>query len=141
LTGRDKSVEIKWPANSLVSRYHQYELLTNELKDAYAASSIVVCRAGLGTLTELANLAKPLILIPLPNTHQEDNADYLKNKKAVLVLDQKNITAEILFSEIKKLLSDENLQAELSQNITQVIKKHATSQIIDLIFKIKHGRV
>lgn len=141
LTGQGKSVGIKWPNNSLTSRYHQYELLTNELKDAYAASSIVVCRAGLGALTEFANLAKPLILIPLPNTHQEENADYLKNKKAALVLDQKNLTTEILFSEIKKLLSDGNLQAELSQNIAQVMKKHATSQIIDLIFKIKRGRV
>jgi UDP-N-acetylglucosamine--N-acetylmuramyl-(pentapeptide) pyrophosphoryl-undecaprenol N-acetylglucosamine transferase len=141
LTGQGKSVEIKWPNNSLTNRYHQYELLTNELKDAYAVSSIIVCRAGLGTLTELANLAKPLILIPLPGTHQEDNGNYLKNKKAALVLNQENLTAEILFLEIKKLLADKNLQAELSQNIAQVMKKHGASQIIDLIFNIKRGRI
>lgn len=141
LTGRGKSTEVKWPAGSLPSRYHQYELLTNELKDVYAASDFVVCRAGLGALTELAALAKPLILIPLPGTHQEDNGNYLKNKKAAVVLNQKGLTNKILFQEIKGLLEDKILQEELSRNISRVMKKNAASQIVDLIFNIKRQKI
>ncbi len=44
---------------------------------AYAASDLVICRAGMGTLSELAALSKPAIVIPIPDSHQEQNAEQL----------------------------------------------------------------
>ncbi len=46
----------------------------SQMKNAYACADIVVARAGLGTLSELACLSKPSILIPIPHSHQEENA-------------------------------------------------------------------
>lgn len=141
LTGRDKSVNIKWIDEKNRNRYHQYEFLTDDLRDAYAVSQIVVSRAGLGTLTELANLEKPTILIPLPETHQEINANYFKDKNAAVVLNQSELTPEMFLFEIKKLLTDENRQQILAGNMAKIIKKHAVSAIIDIIFNIVRGRV
>jgi UDP-N-acetylglucosamine--N-acetylmuramyl-(pentapeptide) pyrophosphoryl-undecaprenol N-acetylglucosamine transferase len=62
---------------------------------AYAASDIVLCRAGISTITELANLGKIGIIIPMPNTHQEENAVYLGMQKAAIIGSQNFITPEI----------------------------------------------
>ena len=53
-----------------------------------AASDLVVSRCGLGVLTELAALEKPAILIPIPHSHQEDNANLFASRSAAVVLSQ-----------------------------------------------------
>ena len=50
----------------LAARYHVRALVGEELGDLYAAASLVVGRAGAGTVTELAALGLPAILVPLP---------------------------------------------------------------------------
>ncbi|MBM3204932.1 hypothetical protein FJZ48_03065, partial [Candidatus Uhrbacteria bacterium] len=53
---------------------------------AYAAADIVIARAGIGTLSEVAALKKPVILIPLPSAHQEANARAFEEQGAALVI-------------------------------------------------------
>ncbi|MFN2343342.1 MAG: glycosyltransferase, partial [Desulfonatronovibrio sp.] len=63
----------------------------DDMKDAYAFASLVVCRAGATTLAELCVTGKPSILIPFPyatHNHQMTNARYLEHQGAALVLDQ-----------------------------------------------------
>ncbi len=57
---------------------------------AYAASMLVVCRAGATTIAELTRLGKPAILVPYPRAaanHQAENARTLVEAGAALVLD------------------------------------------------------
>ena len=56
-----------WPPE-IQQRYHVVERVGDELPDVYAAADLVIGRAGAGTVSELAYLGKPSILIPLPGT-------------------------------------------------------------------------
>ena len=62
--------------------YHPIETVHEGMGDLINRSDIVFSRAGMGILGELSVLKKDSILIPLPGTHQEENAKYFQSKKA-----------------------------------------------------------
>ena len=114
--------------------YISFEFLNiNQMAEAYAAADIVVSRAGMGVLTELSYLGKPAILIPMPDSHQEDNAEIFKKKNAAIVLNQKELAAGQFVGEIKKLLEDKSLREKLGENIGKIIKKGAGERIGEII--------
>ncbi|MBU0706873.1 UDP-N-acetylglucosamine--N-acetylmuramyl-(pentapeptide) pyrophosphoryl-undecaprenol N-acetylglucosamine transferase [Patescibacteria group bacterium] len=119
--------------------YHGYEFLVEEMKDAYAVADIVVCRAGIGSLTEIAALEKPSIVIPMPDTHQEKNGAFLKRFNAAVVLDQKSIDSDFLVNVILGFLANIDWQSVLKKNIKKIAKLDAreqlTAQLISLIKK------
>lgn len=117
-------------------RFHVYQLMVDKYKEALAVADIVVSRCGLGSLSELTQLAMPSILIPMPNTHQEDNVKPFIDKKAAVVLNQKELTPEILSENIKRLLANKEKQKELAENIQKVIKSGAAKAITDIVFEI-----
>lgn len=109
---------------------------SNEMAMAYQAADIVITRAGMGALSELAYLAKPIIIIPMPDSHQEANARYFQDKKAAIVLNQKELTPENLTQEIQTLLKDFKKQTTLSKNIKSTIKKDGKKEIAEIIEKL-----
>ncbi len=97
-----------------------------------ASSDLVISRAGAGTLFEIIGLEKPSIIIPSPNVannHQYYNAKELKENKVIEVLEEKEITKEVLASKINKLLSDLEKRKELKKNMVEY-KKIQPSEII-----------
>ena len=42
-----------------------------------ASVDLVICRAGLGSISEMSLLNKPTFLVPLPNSHQQQNAELI----------------------------------------------------------------
>ncbi|MEA3464105.1 MAG: undecaprenyldiphospho-muramoylpentapeptide beta-N-acetylglucosaminyltransferase [Patescibacteria group bacterium] len=136
ITGKSK-VPNYIPQYSAGINYKFFEFLNaGQMAQAYAAADVAVSRCGMGVLTELSYLAKPAILIPIPNSHQEENAEIFKEKKAAIVLDQKELTAGKLADNIKKLLDDKMLRDKLSNNISRVIKRGANKKIAEIINKI-----
>ena len=128
ITGKNKSYGLR------VAGYENYEFLNAEqMSQAYAAADIVVSRAGMGVLTELSYLGKPAILISMPDSHQEDNAEIFKEKHAAIVLNQKELTAEKITENIKNFLDNRELQNKLSSNIKTVIKKGANEKIVKIV--------
>ncbi len=73
-------------------RYHAVEFLTDAMAHAYAAADLVVTRAGIGTLSELAALAKPAVIVPMPRSHQEENAAHFSAAGAAITLDEITVT-------------------------------------------------
>jgi UDP-N-acetylglucosamine--N-acetylmuramyl-(pentapeptide) pyrophosphoryl-undecaprenol N-acetylglucosamine transferase len=134
VTGKEKAPLIKGDRGIIKDNYKSFEFLNREqIAEAYATADIVVSRAGMGVLSELSNLGKPAILIPMPDSHQEENAGIFKEKEAAVVLEQKKLTPEELIKNIKKLLDDEILRKKLSSNIEKVIKKGANEKIAERI--------
>lgn len=67
-----------------------YEFLDAErMRAAYAAADFVVTRAGMGALSEIVALQKPCIIVPIPDSHQEANAQAFAKADAAIVLDQR----------------------------------------------------
>lgn len=105
----------------LQQRYVVQERVGDELPNLYAAASLVVGRAGAGTVAELAALGKPSILIPLPGTggdEQTVNARVLADADGAILLPQAELSPGRLVKEIQALLQSDRLvnigQAALS---------------------------
>ncbi|MBI3290856.1 UDP-N-acetylglucosamine--N-acetylmuramyl-(pentapeptide) pyrophosphoryl-undecaprenol N-acetylglucosamine transferase [Candidatus Falkowbacteria bacterium] len=127
LTGGKVDREARHP------RYHDYEFLIEQLKDAYTVADLVVTRAGMAALTELAALKKPIIAVPIPNSHQEDNAGLFAKNNAAIILAEDNLTARDFFEAIKETLADKPRLENLSRNIGKVLGTDAAEKIVKMI--------
>jgi UDP-N-acetylglucosamine--N-acetylmuramyl-(pentapeptide) pyrophosphoryl-undecaprenol N-acetylglucosamine transferase len=133
VTGYGKKVETDIKSKD----YQVFEFLNQtEILSLMATADLVISRCGLGALTELASLAKPVILIPIPNSHQEENAAVFEERDACLLLNQNSLNSEILFTEVKKILADDKLRGRLSNNISKIMKPDAARNIAAIIFEI-----
>ncbi|MBU4257365.1 undecaprenyldiphospho-muramoylpentapeptide beta-N-acetylglucosaminyltransferase [Patescibacteria group bacterium] len=133
ITGKDKITNYKLQ----ITNYKLFEFMNiEELIKVYTVADIVVSRCGMGVLTELSYLGKPAILIPMPDSHQEENAAIFAKKKAAIVLNQEELTPEKLADNIKKLLNDEMLRGKLSGNIKTIIKRGANERIAEIVKNI-----
>jgi len=116
-------------------KYFSFEHGTREqILDAFSKASLVVTRAGMGTLAELSALGKPTIIVPMPDSHQEHNAVYFAERNAALVIAQAD-GEESLLKEIISLLKDEKRKEQLSKAIVNAFPHDAISCIIEQIKK------
>ena len=91
----------------------------SDMAAAYAAATLVVSRAGAGTISELELMGKACVLVPSPNVaedHQTKNARALESRgAAVLVTDAE--AREKLLPTVEGLISDparlENMKKEI----------------------------
>ena len=104
----------------------------------YAASDIIISRAGASSVSELCIVGKPVIFIPSPNVaedHQTKNAQSIVDKKGALLLKESELDAE--FSLVfEALLKDQGKQSQLSENIKQLAMPEATKTIVDEVVKL-----
>jgi UDP-N-acetylglucosamine--N-acetylmuramyl-(pentapeptide) pyrophosphoryl-undecaprenol N-acetylglucosamine transferase len=109
-----------------------------EMDLAYAAADIVVSRAGAISISELAIVKKPVILVPSPNVaedHQTKNAMTLVNNNAAILV--KDIQArEKLGKEIVALIKDLKKQQTLTENIGILSHPNAAEVIAKEIIKL-----
>ena len=114
-------------------RYQAHDFLAEQLKNAYAISDLVITRAGLSTLTELSALGKPAIIIPIPNSHQHDNAiEFFKNN-AALMIEEKNLTPQDFANAVKEVVQDKAQLQNLTRNILQIMPQNAAKNIVKMI--------
>lgn len=122
--------------NKIKNRYHNFEFLTDHYLDALFVSDLIISRAGINFITELAYIKKPALLIPVRDSHQEDNALYFQKLNAVEVLLEKNINQ--LSHKIQTLLNDKKQLDKLADNIskntiTQSTKGSIVQQIVNFL--------
>ena len=105
------------------SLYKQFSFLPHtEVLELMQRATLVVSRCGLGVLTELAALQKPALLIPMPHSHQEDNAQVFTATDAAIVKEEKYLTPEIFVSTLQELLQNKTRLSEIASHVSQVIK-------------------
>lgn len=125
----------KLAAGYINPRYHPVDFLISELSDVYAASDLIVTRAGLATLSELSVIAKPLLVMPLPDSHQEANATELEKHQAVVVLSEKKTTAAEFVTIVRNLILDQSKLESLSRNIRLIMPPNGAEAIAKLIYE------
>ena len=109
-----------------------------ELQEAMCASEILVCRSGAITITEIANLGKPSILVPLPNVshnHQQYNAEVLEKVGAAKIIQNDELSANLLHEKIEEMLLKCNLE-EMGENAKKVRIENAQDKIYGEIQKL-----
>lgn len=97
--------------------YLACELLDAEsMRRAYAAADVVVTRAGMGALAEIAALSKPAIVVPIPNSHQIENIRAFSSAKAALYVSQDQPDfSDILLQQTKDLLTDADRRSAMGR--------------------------
>ena len=103
------------------------------------AADVVICRAGAMTLTELAMLGKPAILIPSPNVtdnHQYKNAKALADKGAAVLIEEKELSAERIAAEIEKLYCNRELREKMSAAVAEFANPQVNEQIYGEISRL-----
>ena len=134
ITGKDKFPNSRISQFPNSQNYKHFDFLNiDQMAEAYAAADVVVSRAGMGVLTELSCLGKPAILIPMPDSHQEENAEIFGEKEAAVVLNQKELAGGQFAKEIEKLVNDKSLREKLNKNISEAIKRGAGERMVKII--------
>lgn len=111
----------------------------NNMHTVMAAADLVVSRAGAITLSELAVMAKPSVLIPSPNVvrhHQEQNARELEEHGAAIVLTEDALTPELLYKTISDTVGNRELLCKMAENSYRLAKPEALDEIYSLIKKM-----
>jgi UDP-N-acetylglucosamine--N-acetylmuramyl-(pentapeptide) pyrophosphoryl-undecaprenol N-acetylglucosamine transferase len=79
------------------------------LPERIAQSHLVIARSGASTVSEVAAIGRPALLVPFPfalDADQASNAAELARTGAVTVIDQKIFTPERLAEELRQALAD-----------------------------------
>jgi UDP-N-acetylglucosamine--N-acetylmuramyl-(pentapeptide) pyrophosphoryl-undecaprenol N-acetylglucosamine transferase len=105
---------------------------------AYSVADLIISRAGAGSISEFCFLGKAVILVPSPNVaedHQTKNAQALVDKKAAILIPDRD-ALEKLVPEALKIVRDDDLLNELRTNILKIALPDSANKIVDEIDNI-----
>jgi len=109
--------------------YRRFEFLAGPMADALAVADVVITRAGMSALSEVAALAKPAIVVPMPRSHQEANAGVFLRHGAGVVLQEDGLTGSALAREIRALFADSGRRAALGRAAALLLPPSAADAI------------
>ncbi|WP_291399269.1 undecaprenyldiphospho-muramoylpentapeptide beta-N-acetylglucosaminyltransferase [Daejeonella sp.] len=110
----------------------------NRMDLAYAASDLIISRAGAGTIAELCVIKKPVILVPSPNVaedHQTKNAMALVEKNAALLVTDASAERELMDIALL-LINNKEKCKELANQIGKMELPHSDEIIAKEVFKL-----
>ncbi|MEK7106001.1 MAG: UDP-N-acetylglucosamine--N-acetylmuramyl-(pentapeptide) pyrophosphoryl-undecaprenol N-acetylglucosamine transferase, partial [Patescibacteria group bacterium] len=108
------------------------------IKMASGVATIIVSRAG-SMIFEISGWGVPSIIVPITNTnldHQKKNAFNYARAGACSVIEEANMTANILSSEIERITSDKVEWDEMSQNAKNFNRPGAAEKIARALLDI-----
>ncbi|MCR4430056.1 MAG: undecaprenyldiphospho-muramoylpentapeptide beta-N-acetylglucosaminyltransferase [Tepidanaerobacteraceae bacterium] len=122
-----------------VSGYIKLKPYIYDMKNAYAASDLVIARAGAISISEITLCGKPSILIPYPKAadrHQDFNAHFLEKNKAAVVIADKDLTGRRLLEAIESIILDKKRLSAMAEASRKLAKPHALEIILDEMKKL-----
>ena len=102
--------------------------------DAYAASDLVLARAGAMTTAEICAVGKPAVLVPFPHAaadHQRHNVELLVRAGAALLVSDDQLEGGKLVETILGLAHDSTQQARLAAAARRLGRPRAVASIAD----------
>ena len=129
---KKRANEIGQPENLIITDF------VSNMANALSAASLVVSRAGAGSISEFALLGKAVILVPSPNVsedHQTKNAMALVDKDAAIYIADVKAKDELIEKAIETVNDDAKI-ALLEANIEKMGKPNAASEIADEVLML-----
>jgi len=125
---------------TLIAHYHPTPFLTAAtLNQALHVASLVISRAGSGSIHEIAAHGKPSILIPIPEEISHDqrtNAYTYAKASGAVVMEEHNLTDGLLRAEIDRIMQNEELYASLVTGARSFARTNAAHELTEIILKI-----
>lgn len=120
-------------------RYHPFEYLNDlALRMSAGTASVVVSRAG-SAIFEIASWGTPSIIIPLRKevSHdQTNNAFSYAKSGACVVIEEENLSAHILISEIDRIINNQSIQDRMKQSAKEWSHGNAAEKIANVLLEI-----
>jgi len=127
--------------NALLGRYRPIAFFDNPstLATAYSAASLIISRAGTGTIYEIALHGKPSILIPIPEgiSHdQRTNAFAYARSGAASVIEEANLRDSLLMEEITRIIKNTALYTDMAMKATHFAPQNGALLLADMVSSI-----
>ena len=125
------------------ARYRVLPFVTEALGDLYAAAALVVGRAGAGTVTELAAIGLPSILIPLPGARGDEqtaNARILAEAGGAVLLPERDLDPGRLAALVGELLADPARLKQMGERARSLARPDAAERLVELIVALAAPR-
>jgi UDP-N-acetylglucosamine--N-acetylmuramyl-(pentapeptide) pyrophosphoryl-undecaprenol N-acetylglucosamine transferase len=110
-----------------------------DLPAKLAANHLIVSRSGAGTVSELAAIGRPSILVPLPGSIDQDqfaNAGVLSQADGALRIAQSEFTSDRLAAEISALAAEPSKLAAMAAAARTMGRLDAAQRLADLVVKV-----
>lgn len=153
ISGKDLYNETLEQSNSVLAgiepkmreRYRLVPYMDEEMPAALQAADLVLCRSGASTLSELATLGKPSLLVPLPpaigKSPQEANAAMFDRRGAGVVIKDAELTPQLLARQVQYIMNSSEILAFMMQAASELAKPQATQAIVEELLKIARIKV
>ncbi len=115
----------------------------SDMSEAYARCDLVVCRAGATTLAELTVCKKASILVPFPaaaDNHQVMNARSLVDAGAAVMIEERDLTGELLAQEVRAILTQGERRDRMERAAGRLGSPQAASEIADVCTELVRRR-
>ncbi|MBQ2997877.1 MAG: undecaprenyldiphospho-muramoylpentapeptide beta-N-acetylglucosaminyltransferase [Oscillospiraceae bacterium] len=123
---KEKGIDAHEHDNLIIREY------INDMPRCLAAADLVISRCGAITLAELKAAGRASVLIPSPNVaenHQYHNAMVLQSHGAGVVIEEKDLTGELLCKTVKELTENPEKLKQLSENAKALAVTDANERI------------
>jgi len=104
----------------------------HQMEEPYSAADLVVARAGAASLAEFASFSLPGILIPFPyaaDDHQTRNAEIYARLEAAVLLQESELSGELLARKISELSQDRQRIEQMAANCSRLAPKDAAGRV------------
>ena len=101
-------------------------------------SNLCITRAGASTLSELTFLNVPYLAVPYPfakDNHQYENALFYKNKNCCWILEQNNITGDVLSKKLIQIIENKDDYSEKKRNMKNFSYQNSWNKINEKIIQ------
>ena len=131
--------------NMVKGAYAQYgvpsrvQAFFDDMAGLYQNADLIVCRAGATTVAEITALGKASLFIPFPyaaDDHQTLNAGSLTKSGAAEMIQEKDLTAEVLAQKIDYYAGHPEALAEMAQQARSFGNPNAAADIVDSCYRL-----
>lgn len=99
-------------------------------------TDLIITRAGASTIAEITALGLPSIMIPSPyvtHNHQYKNAKVLKNAGASILIEEKNLSSDILINNIDEILNNKTKYDIMSKRSKDLAVNNSATKIYEIL--------
>ena len=111
----------------------------DNMAEQYQKADLIICRAGATTVAEITVMGKASLFVPFPfaaDDHQTRNARALVDAQAAEIIDQKDLTADLLVQKIFDYAGNRSRLAQMAANARTLGKPEAALTIVRELYRL-----